>query len=64
MTDKEKLEALLREWDVPFKEDTLRRLVLDSEFDEGDTKVVGYMGFFAAFEFSADGAFLKVGFWE
>jgi hypothetical protein len=70
VTDKEKLVALLQEWDVPFAE----------ELDQGEQvisvgtdtytlkaispKVIGYPGFYTAWTFDAEGKFVNVGAWE
>ena len=66
MTGKQKLKALLDEWDVPYYEDG-KEIVIGSSLDVKITdspKVDGYIGFYAAFEFGADGTFAKVGIWE
>ncbi len=70
-TDKEKLKALLTEWDVPFVEEKNENVIAvgnppftSSTFFVPSEKVTGYMGFFTAFEFTDDGKFIQMGAWE
>ena len=53
MTDLEELKILLTRWNVKFSED-----------EQGVIVYGGYQGFYTAFEFDSNGAFLKMGAWE
>lgn len=72
MTDRDKLLALLGEWDVPWQQDdplpdndavvliTVGGWGLKRDSD----KITGYGGFYTTFEFDADGMFVRMGAWE
>jgi len=55
MTNKEKLENLLREFDVEFTSNDV-----DTSCLEGDKKVDGYSGFYVDFKFDLNGKFIKM----
>ena len=59
MTHKDKLEALLKEFDI---EPVIKgnNVILE----EGVGNVDGYSGFITQFEFDDNGKFLRVGAWE
>ena len=63
MTDKDRLLALLGEWEVPFTDDE-DGVTVGGRGRRDSSKVTGYSGFFTTFEFSADGTFERMGAWE
>ena len=64
LTDKEKLEELLKEFGVEFSITPHNTGEWAVECRKGDTKVDGYSGFFTRFTFTADGKFKDIGAWE
>jgi len=75
MTDLERLKELLNSWEVPYMipEDHPYAergevfLVVGETMDyrnESSDKVDGYNGFFTAYVFDQDEAFLRMGAWE
>ena len=62
MTDKEKLVALLREWDVPFEEAEGGTVLI--VYEGTSPKTTGYTCFFTTFTFSPEGTFVSIGAWE
>lgn len=69
MTDKEKLEQLLTEFGVGFKNHD----PANPEWPTGpnciscfgsDARIDGYGGFYTLFEFDEQGKFIKMGAWE
>ena len=70
VTDREKLEALLTEWGVPFIQDEfdsnsiqVGNNFVEKRFPESDL-VGGYTGFFTEFSFNDDGSFDQMGAYE
>ncbi len=59
-TDREKLEELLKLFGVGTTTEGENSI----EIMAGDTKVKGYSGFYASFNFDKDGKFETVGVWE
>ena len=59
MTDREKLKALLTEFDVEFEEEGN-----DVVCREGKRNIDGYGQFVTVFKFDAEGKFLIMGAWE
>ena len=67
MTDKEKVERFLAEFDIPFSvevspEEKQQKFIIDAGSD--NKKVLGYCGFFLDFCFDGEGKFLNMGVWE
>lgn len=69
-TDREKLEALLNKWGVPFIPNEYDRNSIqvgtnfvDKRFQESDL-VGGYTGFYTEFSFNDDGSFDQMGAYE
>ena len=65
MTDKEKLEKLLTEFGVEYREKSGEMVDIDIiQCKEGCKKVGGYIDFYTSFEFNIDGSFKEMGAWE
>lgn len=70
LTDIQKLEALLREWDVPWSytahegEHCISVGYDDNPHANHGEKITGYPGFYTTYYFDADGKFMKMGAWE
>jgi len=62
-SDKDSLIAMLNRFGVGFKEEKTKD-GFEVACEQGAAKVGGYMGFVTVFEFSRDGAFIKMGAWE
>lgn len=59
MTDKEKLEILMKEFRIGYESDKNGISCV-----EGGEKIAGYSGFYADFRFDDNGSFLDMAVWE
>jgi hypothetical protein len=62
-TDKQKLAALLTEFGIKFEEKMFTVTLEVDKFTKG-SKIFGYSGFSADFNFNDDGKFLTMEIWE
>jgi len=63
-TDRDKFEALLNDWKVPYEEDGKVIVLTADAYDHDNAKVIGYAGFVTDVAFDDNGKFRRIGIWE